>query len=226
MSLTPGIATNIAVIKEKLPEHVKLIAVSKTHPVSAISEAVASGQYTFGESKVQELLLKYRELPDMKWHFIGHLQTNKVSKLTGLATLIHSVDSKRLITEISSCSEKAGKISDCLLQVYIAKEETKYGLDESELQEIISLYNKGDIPGVRICGFMGMASNTDDENTVRMEFRRLKQYFDSVKKEFFADKSYFCELSMGMSSDYIIAVEEGSTMVRIGSDIFGHREYK
>ena len=226
MSITTDIAAGIIVIKEKLPEHVKLIAVSKTHPVSAVSAAAACGQYIFGESKVQELLLKYKELPDMEWHFIGHLQTNKVSKLIGITTLIHSVDSKRLITEISSCSEKAGKISDCLLQLYIAKEETKYGLDESELYEILSLYKKGGLPGVRVCGLMGMASNTDDENTVRMEFRMLKQYFDRIKKDFFADKSYFCELSMGMSSDYMVAVEEGSTMVRIGSDIFGHREYK
>jgi pyridoxal phosphate enzyme (YggS family) len=208
----------------QLPADVQLIAVSKFQPESAIMELYEAGHRAFGESRVQELTDKYEHLPkDIQWHFIGHLQTNKIKYITQFSVLIHGVDSFRLLEEINKCAAKIDKVQDCLLQIHIAREETKFGFSFEEVNEIL---NKLDtLNNIRICGLMGMASFIDDENAVRQEFRSLAQYFRQLKTTHFADKAYFKELSMGMSSDYPIAIEEGATIVRIGSSIFGERNY-
>ncbi|MDR0873056.1 MAG: YggS family pyridoxal phosphate-dependent enzyme [Prevotellaceae bacterium] len=207
-----------------LPANVQLIAVSKFQPESAVMELYEAGHRAFGESRVQELMEKHEHLPkDIQWHFIGHLQTNKIKYIVPFSVLIHGVDSFKLLEEIDKCAARIGKVQDCLLQIHIAREETKFGFSFEEANETVSkldtLYN------VRICGLMGMASYTDDEKAVRQEFRSLAQYFRQLKASRFADKEYFKELSMGMSGDYPIAIEEGATMLRIGSSIFGERNY-
>lgn len=210
-------------IKSALDEKkITLVAVSKTKPVNEILELYEVGQRDFGENYVQELTDKYKQLPkDIHWHFIGHLQSNKVKYIAPFVSLIQGVDSKKLIGEIDKQAQKCGRIIDCLLQVHIASEETKFGLDENELREIF----KGgytDLKNVRICGMMGMASFTDNIKKVREEFRHLKSLFERYAP-LAVDHSAFAILSMGMSSDYEIAIEEGSSMVRIGSLLFGQR---
>ncbi len=204
----------------------RLVAVSKFHPVEAILEAYEAGQRVFGENHVQELGAKQPVLPsDIEWHFIGHLQTNKVKYIVPYVKLIHSVDSMKLLAEIDKQAGKIGRRVDCLLQVHVAQEETKFGFFPSELTETLRLGDYKELKNVRLRGLMCMATNTDDERRVRRDFHTVKTLFDQTKEEFFHDDDAFDELSMGMSNDYKIAIEEGSTLVRIGSKIFGPRDY-
>jgi PLP dependent protein len=204
-----------------------LVAVSKTHPIESIMEAYKQGVRDFGENKVQELTEKQAQLPeDIRWHFIGHLQTNKVKYIAPFIHLIHGVDSIKLLTEINKQAEKTDRIINCLLQVYIAKEESKFGLNEAELEELVQSEVVKSLSNVKIVGLMGMATNTDKEETVRQEFRNLKSIFDKLKTKPLPSNFDLKEISMGMSGDYLIAQEEGSTMVRIGTAVFGEREYK
>ncbi len=201
-----------------------LVAVSKTKSTEEIMELYVAGQRDFGENRVQELREKYELLPkDIRWHLIGHLQTNKVKYIAGWVHLIHSVDRLELLQEINRQGEKAGRVIECLLQVYIAKEETKFGLSDEEMYSIFNNPQLKSMKFVRLCGLMGMATNTNDESVIRQEFRHLKNLFEDVKRDHFSETDSFKHLSMGMSSDYKIAGEEGSTMVRIGSLIFGER---
>jgi PLP dependent protein len=219
-----SIRENIQAIKGNLPDHVRLIAVSKTKPVSDIMEAYHAGQRMFGENKAQELASKYPLLPgDIEWHFIGHLQTNKVKYIAPFVTLIHSVDSLKLLQEIDREALKNKRIISCLLQFYIAEEETKFGFSMEEADEMIAGNAFQNLRNVEISGVMGMATFTDDMDQVRKEFRNLKNIFDRLKENHFQNTFPFRDISMGMSDDYPIAVEEGSTMVRIGSIIFGAR---
>lgn len=204
--------------------NVALVAVSKTHPPERILELYRQGQHIFGENRVQELVEKYEALPkDIEWHLIGHLQTNKVRDIVSFVRLIHSVDSMKLLQEIDKQAKKAGRVIDCLLQFHIAEEETKFGLDEQEARDLLNSPEYRTLTSIRLCGVMGMASFTDDSDRVRAEFRHLRQIFQRLKTDFFAGAPWFREISMGMSGDWSIAVEEGSTMVRIGSLLFGHR---
>ncbi|MCG9910822.1 MAG: YggS family pyridoxal phosphate-dependent enzyme [Flavobacteriales bacterium] len=218
------IAKSIQQIKTKLGERARLIAVSKTKPISSIMEAYEAGHKIFGENKVQELCEKYESLPkDIEWHMIGHLQTNKVKYIAPFVQLIHGVDSLKLAAEISKQGEKNNRKIPCLFQMHIAAEETKFGFSEHELLELLQQGVINELPGITWCGMMGMATFTDDTGKIRQEFKNLKQIFDTVKKEFFSHQSEFKEVSMGMSGDWPIAVEEGATLVRIGSAIFGER---
>ncbi len=213
-------------ILEELGSSVTLVAVSKTKPVSDIRALYDAGQRDFGENYVQELLEKAPQLPaDIRWHFIGHLQTNKVKLILPVVQLIHGVDSLKLLKEINKQAAKTGKPVDCLLQVHIAQEETKFGLDETELREVLKTVRTEGMDHVRICGLMGMASFSTDTSLLVKEFRQLRQLFDSCK-ELAPAGNHFQQLSMGMSSDYRLAIEEGSTMLRIGSLLFGEREQK
>jgi len=222
-----SIQTNIQEIKKSLPQHVTLVAVSKTHPVEVIMEAYNAGHRIFGENKVQELVPKYEAMPkDIEWHLIGHLQSNKVKYIASFVSLIHSVDGLKLLEVIDKEAQKHNRVIDCLLQIHIASEETKFGLSADELEELLSSNDFREMKNIRVVGLMGMATFTDNMAQVRMEFKFLSTLFQSVKAKYFADKPWFKELSMGMSSDYTVAIEEGSTMVRIGSNIFGHRNYK
>ncbi len=221
-----SITQNLLSIKETLPEEVRLVAVSKTMPVDALREAYEAGQRHFGENKVQELTAKQAELPnDICWHLIGHLQTNKVKYIVPFVEYIESVDSLKLLREINKEASKVKRTVKCLLQIHIAEEETKFGLNEEELTELVQTVLAGHFENVVICGLMGMATFTEDEKQIRKEFKSLRRIFDKLKSSYFIDKEYFRELSMGMSGDYQIAVEEGSTNVRIGSSIFGVRIY-
>lgn len=203
-----------------------LIAVSKTQPIAAILEAYKAGVRDFGENKVQELSAKHAELPsDIRWHFIGHLQSNKVKYIAPFVHLIHGVDSWKLLVEINKQGEKVNRVVSCLLQIYIAQEETKFGLDHDELKAILQNPELQQLKNVRIVGLMGMASFTEDLGQVRKEFKYLKDLFDECKSLQLAENVQLSELSMGMSGDYLIAQEEGSTMVRIGTAIFGERNY-
>ena len=209
----------------ELPEGVKLCAVSKFHPAAAIREAYEAGQRIFGESRVQELLVKVGELPsDIQWHFIGHLQTNKVRQLIGKTSLIESVDSERLLTLIDRESEKAGIVTRVLMQLHVAKEETKFGFSPAEIMEYFSARRYKCLKATHICGVMGMASNTDDLNRVRDDFRLISETHSRILASA-PDLQGFDIVSMGMSGDWHIAVEEGSTLVRIGTAIFGKRQY-
>ncbi len=200
---------------------VTLVVVSKTQPVEKIREVYEAGQRDFGENRVQELLDKKDKLPsDIRWHLIGHLQRNKVKYIAPFIHLIHSVDSMALLEEINKCALHNERIIDVLLEVFIASEETKFGLSEVEVIGLLNNEKYKSLKSIRVCGLMGMASNTPDNEKVRNEFAHLKRLFDKVKNEFFNDSNYFNILSMGMSSDYLIAIEEGSSMVRIGSAIF------
>lgn len=220
------ISDQIKIITETLPDGVELVAVSKFHPVEALKEAYDAGQRIFGESRVQEISQKRLLMPDdVQWHFIGHLQTNKVRQLVPYVSLIHSVDSIKLLESINAESARIGKVVDVLLQLHVAQEETKFGFT---CEDCVDLVDKGvldRLPNVRVCGVMGMATNTDDMVKVREEFKSIKNVFDTLKQRYFADKPYFKEISMGMSDDYLIAMEEGSTLVRIGTTIFGSRGY-
>ena len=204
----------------------KLVCVSKFHPNETLLEAYNCGERVFGESKVQELCGKFETLPkDISWHFIGHLQTNKIKFIVPFVDLIHGVDSYKLLEEINKQALKAGTTVNCLLQVHIAMEETKFGFSTAELNETLSEGKWKDLSGITICGLMGMATYTEDKDRIRSEFKGLKSLLDQVKQQYFSDQPSFGTLSMGMSDDYHLAIEEGSTMVRIGSSIFGHREY-
>jgi len=219
------IVQNINELRSFIPPHVKIIAVSKTKTVSEIREAMQAGQIIFGESKVQEIVAKHEQIPEAVWHFIGHLQTNKIKFIAPFVQMIHSTDSFRVLEEIDRQAEKCNRIIDCLLQVHIAREETKFGLSEQEAIELLNHSALPDLKHVRICGLMGMATFTDDTEIIRSEFRGLADFFQRIRRDYFPDDPSFCELSMGMSDDYQIAIEEGATIVRIGSSIFGKRVY-
>jgi pyridoxal phosphate enzyme (YggS family) len=213
-------------LAEVQPFKAKLIAVSKTHPPEKIREAFEAGQRIFGENKVQELVEKHPQLPtDIEWHLIGHLQSNKVKQVAPFVSLIHSIDSEKLLVEVNKQGQKIARVVPCLLQVYIAKEETKYGLDITELHHLIQSPVISSLPFVRIDGLMGIASLTENREQIRNEFRSLKKIFDELKQQTLQPHVQMKELSMGMSADYKIALEVGSTMVRIGTAIFGERNY-
>ena len=218
-----SIKNNLLNIKATLPEHVTLVAVSKTKPVSDLMEAYEAGQRIFGENKIQEMAEKWEQMPkDIQWHMIGHVQTNKVKFMAPFVSLIHGVDSLKLLQEINKQALKNNRIIDCLLQIYIAEEETKFGLDEEELASLLSSSEFYEIKNIRIVGLMGMATFTDNKDQIKKEFLHLKSIFEKTKKL----KTENCQLetiSMGMSGDYQLAIECGSTMVRIGSSIFGGR---
>lgn len=204
----------------------QLIAVSKTKPIEAIQKLYDQGQRRFGENKVQEMVDKYKALPkDIEWHMIGHLQTNKVKYIAPFVYMIHAVDSLKLLFEIEKQAAQCQRSIKVLLQMHIAKEETKFGLNNKELIEILEYYtnNPSALKHIRIVGLMGMATHTDDTHIIREEFRSLKNKFKYVQQTYLVGDASFCELSMGMSGDYKIAIEEGSTMVRIGSLLFGQR---
>jgi hypothetical protein len=220
------IADEICKIHASLPDGVELVAVSKFHPVEAIQEAYDAGQRIFGESRVQELLHKIPQLPtDIRWHFIGHLQTNKVRQIIGKTSLIESVDTDKLLRLIDDESAKAGVVTKVLMQVHVAKEETKFGFYPEELLEWFSTRQFETLKAVHVCGIMGMASNTDDMERVRADFRRIREVYESIRNDESLGLRGFDILSMGMSGDWKIAVEEGSDCVRIGSAIFGPRVY-
>lgn len=221
------IAENIELLRKELPEKVKLVAVSKTKPVEDIREAYKAGQRIFGENRVQELLGKYEHLPpDVQWHMIGHLQRNKVKYIAGFIHLVESVDSEKLLRAINKEAIKAGRVINCLLQFHIAREETKFGFSREEAVEMIESGLTDELNNVNIRGVMGMATFTDDMERVRSEFISLRSAFEELKERFFSKKDDFCEISMGMSGDYKIALEEGSTMIRLGTLVFGDRYCK
>ncbi len=221
-----SITENLRQVLADLPQGVRLVAVSKFHPEEAILEAYEAGQRIFGESKVQEMSLKHEALPkDIQWHFIGHLQTNKVKYIAPYVALIHGIDSFRLLAEVEKQGAKAGRTIDVLLQIHIAQEETKFGFSPDECRQMLAEGEWKTLPHARICGLMGMATNTDNMEQVRDEFARLAALFKEVKGEWFAEAPWFKELSMGMSHDYPEAVRAGSTLVRVGSKIFGERDY-
>lgn len=221
-----SIAENIDIVKANLPANIKLVAVSKTKHAELLMEAYDHGQRAFGENKVQELVWKFEELPkDIEWHFIGHLQSNKAKYLVPLVHLIHGVDSFKLLKAIDLEAKKADRIIHCLLQFHIAEEETKFGFSLSEAEEMLNSDDFLQLRNVKLSGVMGMATYTDDENQIRKEFAHLKMIFEMLKSNYFSSEPEFKEISMGMSGDYRIAVQEGSTMVRIGSTIFGERNY-
>ncbi len=217
-------ADNILRLKEQIPESVKIVAVSKLRTIEEILEVYGTGHRVFGENRVQELLSKKDNLPsDIEWHLIGHLQTNKVKAIIPHVKLIHSVDSLKLMSFINKEAEKAGITVECLLQFHIAREETKSGFDFAEAERILKSPDFINMQNIIICGVMGMATFTDNTKIVRNEFRTLRKYFNILKESYFIDNKSFREISMGMSGDYRIAVEEGSTIVRIGTLIFGDR---
>ena len=221
-----SVADNLRQVLADLPQGVRLVAVSKFHPEEAILEAYGVGQRIFGESKVQEMSRKYEALPkDIQWHFIGHLQTNKVKYIAPYVALIHGIDSFRLLAEVEKQGAKVGRTIDVLLQIHIAREETKFGFSPDECRQMLADGQWRSMIHVRLCGLMGMASNTDDMEQVKDEFARLAALFKEVKNVWFADAPWFKELSMGMSHDYSEAVRAGSTLVRVGSKIFGERDY-
>lgn len=215
------------ILEELKPTQTRLVAVSKTKPNEAILELYEQGQRDFGENKAQELAPKYEALPkDIRWHMIGHMQTNKVKYIAPFVHLIHSVDSLDVLKEINKQAKKYSRIIDCLLQFKIAREETKFGFDLPEAELMLQSVDYQGLKNVRIVGVMGMATFTDDADQVRSEFKRLKELFNIIQAKYFSDQSSFKEISMGMSNDYKIAIEEGSTMVRIGTLLFGKRSYQ
>lgn len=219
-----GIAENIYNLRKEIPPHVRLVAVSKTMPAEAIMEAYQAGQKAFGENRVQEILAKKPLLPpDIEWHHIGHLQTNKIKSLIPHTHLIQGVDSDKLLAEISRESSRSGIASHVLLQVKIAREETKFGLNPDDLHHLVHQVLLGTYPGVVLRGLMGMASFTSDDEIVRQEFEWLSRLFNGIRNQFGNSFPHFTELSMGMSGDYRLAIAAGSTLVRIGSLIFGER---
>lgn len=221
------IEQRIKMLRSDLPPDVKLVAVSKTKPLEDIKAAYNCGQRIFGENKIQELTYKSECLPeDIQWHMIGHLQTNKVKYIASFIKLIHSVDSIKLLKTINKEASKHKRVIDCLLQVKINEEESKFGLSKENLEDLLSLEELHQLTSVRIVGLMGMATYTSDNDKIKLEFRTLKDIFEEIKTKYFQNKTDFAEISMGMSDDFRIAVEEGSTMVRVGSGIFGKRSYK
>ena len=220
------IKENLEKIRETLPKNVTLVAVSKTKPVSDIQEAYDAGQRDFGENYPQEMRDKHEVLPhDIQWHFIGHLQTNKIKYIIPYVTLIHSIDTANLLEAVNKEAKKHDRVVDCLLQFHIALEETKFGLDLEEARQLLDSDAFKQMENVRICGVMGMGTFTDDMEEVRKEFKHLKSIFDTLKKDYFPSQEQFKEISMGMSEDYPIAIEEGATLIRVGSKIFGPRNY-
>jgi pyridoxal phosphate enzyme (YggS family) len=219
-----SISQKINTILEKIPDHVKLVAVSKTKPKEDISVAYKGGYRIFGENKPQELAQKYKDLPkDIEWHFIGHLQTNKVKYIAPFVHLVHAVDSMKLMKEINKQAAKNNRIINCLLQFHIASEENKFGLNMVEAKALLDSDDFSSLHSIQIAGVMGMATYTDQEDVIRKEFGNLKAIFDHLKTDYFCDKEEFKEISMGMSGDYELAIDEGSTMIRLGSSIFGSR---
>ena len=226
-----SIKENLLQIKSQLPNQVTLVAVSKTKPVADLMEAYNAGQRIFGENKIQEMTDKWQEMPkDIQWHMIGHVQTNKVKFMAEYVSLIHGVDSLKLLQEINKQAQKHNRVIDCLLQIYIAEEESKFGLDENELDEILKQVqnDNSDLKNIRIVGLMGMATFTDNQTQIKKEFDNLKTIFDKINADAIGKDSInrVSILSMGMSGDYKLAIECGSTMVRIGSSIFGNRTYQ
>ncbi len=220
------IAKNILEINNNIPKSVKLVAVSKTKPNEAILEAYDVGQRIFGENKVQDLVQKQAGLPkDIEWHFIGHPQSNKVKFIAPFVALIHGIDSLKLLKIIDKEGRKNKRIISCLLQFHIAEESTKFGLSAEEAKGILVSEEFKSLQNISIAGVMGMATYTDDKNQIRNEFRVLNNIFKMLKNEYFSDSKKFREISMGMSDDYLIAIEEGSTLIRVGSKIFGARNY-
>lgn len=220
------IAEQISRLHQELPEGVSLLAISKYQPIEALQEAYDAGQRMFGENHIQEMAAKAAALPkDIAWHFTGHVQTNKIKYMAPFVSLIHAVDSFRLLREIDKHAAKHERCIDCLLQIHIAQEETKYGLSVDECRQLLANEPWRELQHIRITGLMAMGSNTDDLEQVRNEFRKIKQLFDELKSTYFVDEPSFCQLSEGMTDDYPIAIEEGSTIVRIGSMIFGERKY-
>lgn len=218
------IAENLKQVLSELPKEVRLVAVSKFHPNEAIEEAYRVGQRVFGESKVQEMTEKYESLPtDIEWHFIGHLQTNKIRFIVPYVALIHGVDSYKLLVEVNKQAAKIGKTVNCLLQLHIAREETKFGFSMEECREMLASDEWKKLKNIRICGLMGMATNTDDTEQIKAEFCSLSNFFHEVKSTWFTNEVSFKELSMGMSHDYHEAIAAGSTLIRVGSKIFGER---
>jgi pyridoxal phosphate enzyme (YggS family) len=220
-----SIANNLLNIKATLPEHVTLVAVSKTKPISDLMEAYEAGQRIFGENKIQEMAEKWEQMPkDIQWHMIGHVQTNKVKFMAQFVSLIHGVDSLKLLQEINKQAQKNNRIIDCLLQIHIAEEETKFGLDEEELASLLSSNEFQELKNIRIVGLMGMATFTNNKDQIKKEFTHLKSIFDAILITDAINRvSTVSILSMGMSGDYQLAIKCGSTMVRIGSSIFGGR---
>ncbi len=219
-----NIRRNIEILKSELPANVKLVAITKTKSTDEILQAYEAGHRDFGENKVQELIQKQALLPDdINWHMVGHLQSNKVKYIAPFVHLIHSVDSLKLLQAINNQGLKNRRIIDCLLQVYIAMEEEKFGLSEQELHLILNSDEIKSYANIRICGLMGMATFTDDEKIIQKEFKYIKELFIKLKSDYFSAQINFRELSIGMSGDYRIAINEGSTIVRIGSLIFGER---
>jgi PLP dependent protein len=220
-----SIAGNLSALKNEVERlNVKLIAVSKNKPVSAIKEAYDAGHRVFGENRVQELVEKQEQLPgDIEWHLIGHLQTNKVKYIAPFVSMIHSVDSLKLLEEINKQAEKNNRVIDCLLEIHIADEETKFGLDFDEAIGLLRSDEYTALKNIRIAGVMGIATFTDNPKQVQQEFYELRTFFNGLKDSFFRNDEAFKEISMGMSGDYKLAIEQGSTMVRIGSTIFGER---
>ena len=218
------ITERLSILKDEIPESVQLVAVSKTKPVEMIQEAYNAGQRVFGENKAQELAAKQPELPgDIEWHYIGHLQSNKVKYIAPFVSMIHAVDSLKLLKEINKQAAKNNRVIECLLQFHIADEQSKFGLDLQGAQDILESDEFLHFENISIVGVMGMATFTDDKEQVRDEFRTLENYFNVLKSHYFKFNPAFKELSMGMSGDYKLAIEEGSTMVRLGSTIFGAR---
>ena len=221
-----SIADNLKQVLAELPQGVRLVAVSKFHPNEAIEEAYQAGQRIFGEIKVQEMTAKYESLPkDIEWHFIGHLQSNKIKYMIPYVAMIHGIDTYKLLAEVNKQAGKAGRTVNCLLQIHVAQEETKFGFSPEECREMLDAGEWKALAHVRICGLMGMASNTDNIEQINGEFRLLSSLFKEIKENWFADSDVFRELSMGMSHDYHEAIASGSTLVRVGSKIFGEREY-
>lgn len=221
-----SIASTIASIKQSLPEGTRLVAVSKYHPAEMIAEAYEAGQRVFGESHVQELQQKHEILPqDIEWHFIGHLQTNKVKYIAPYVSLIHAVDTMKLLQEIEKQAAKCERTIKVLLQLHVAQEETKYGLTLDECEALLKEGEWKSLEHIEIAGIMCMASNVDDEGQIAGEFATAHKFFLHAKETYFANQPSFCECSMGMSDDYHIAIHEGSTLVRVGSKIFGQRVY-
>ena len=219
-----SIESNLLSIKATLPEQVTLVAVSKTKPISHLMQAYEAGQRIFGENKIQEMVEKWEAMPkDIQWHMIGHVQTNKVKFMAPFVSLIHGVDSLKLLQEIDKQAKKNNRTIDCLLQIYIAEEETKFGLDEEEVGTLLSSSTFQELKNIRVVGLMGMATFTDNQNQIKKEFTHLKTIFDN-RKIINTSNCQLNTISMGMSGDYKLAIDCGSTMVRIGSSIFGGRK--
>ena len=219
-----SVSANIAVIREQIPTNVKLVCVSKFHSVENIMEAYNAGERIFGESRAQEMSSKYPQLPnDIQWHFIGHLQKNKIKYIAPFVSMIHSVDSLELLQEINQHALKNQRIINILLQIHIAQEEAKFGFSNNDILDFLKNETWKELENIRICGLMGMASFTSDTAIITAEFQVLAQLYKTIKKEYFSTDDNFCELSMGMTDDFPLAIKNGSTMVRIGSAIFGNR---